>query len=60
MQSIINKIVNETIFHLDNNEKLTEINETNYISEDLSQQLLADYPNLSSLWSKLKVANLEI
>lgn len=40
--------VNETIFHLDNNGKLTELNEANYISEYLLQQLLADYPNLIS------------
>jgi hypothetical protein len=40
--------VNETIFHLDNNGKLTELNEANYISEDLLQQLLADYPKLIS------------
>ncbi len=38
----------ETIFHLDNEGKLTELNESNYISEDLLQQLLADYPNLMS------------
>lgn len=40
--------MNETIFHLDNSGKLTELNEANYISEDLLQQLLADYPNLIS------------
>jgi hypothetical protein len=40
--------VNESIFHLDNNGNLTELNEANYISEDLLQQLLADYPNLIS------------
>lgn len=38
----------ETIFHLDNNGKLIELNEANYISEDLLQQLLADYPSLIS------------
>lgn len=42
------RTVNETIFHLDNNGKLTELNEASYISEDLLQQLLADYPNLIS------------
>lgn len=40
--------MNETIFHLDSNGKLIELNEANYISEDLLQQLLADYPNLIS------------
>ncbi|WP_223816114.1 hypothetical protein [Adhaeribacter rhizoryzae] len=40
--------MNETIFHLDNSGKLTELNEANYISEDLLQKLLADYPNLIS------------
>ncbi|KAA6344521.1 hypothetical protein EZS27_007836 [termite gut metagenome] len=38
----------ETIFHLDTNGNLTELNETNYISEDLLQRLLADYPSLIS------------
>ena len=40
--------MSETIFHLDSNGKLTELNEATYISEDLLQQLLADYPNLIS------------
>lgn len=40
--------MNETIFHLDSNGHLTELNEANYISEDLLQQLLANYPNLIS------------
>jgi hypothetical protein len=40
--------VSETIFHLDNNGKLTELNEENYISEDMLQKLLAEYPNLIS------------
>lgn len=30
--------MNETIFHLDNNGNLTELNEANYISEDLLQE----------------------
>jgi hypothetical protein len=38
----------ETIFHLYNSGNLTELNETNYISEDLLQKLLADYPSLIS------------
>lgn len=40
--------MDETIFHLDNNGKLTELKESSYISEDLLQQLLASYPNLIS------------
>lgn len=40
--------MSETIFHLDNSGKLTELNEAHYMSEDLLQQLLADYPNLIS------------
>lgn len=40
--------MNETIFHLDNSGRLTELHEANYISEDLLQKLLADYPNLIS------------
>ncbi|MDL2308629.1 hypothetical protein LJC68_05860 [Bacteroidales bacterium OttesenSCG-928-B11] len=40
--------MSDTIFHLDNNGKLSESKETSYISEDLLQQLLADYPNLIS------------
>ncbi len=40
--------MSEIIFHLDNNGKLTELNEAAYISENLLQQLLADYPNLIS------------
>jgi hypothetical protein len=38
----------DTIFHLDTQGKLSELNESNYISEELLQQLLADYPNLIS------------
>ncbi|WP_066832767.1 hypothetical protein [Rufibacter ruber] len=38
----------ETIFLLDENRKLVELNEATYDSEDLLQQLLADYPNLIS------------
>ena len=40
--------MSEKIFHLDNAGKLTELNEAEYISEDLLQQLLADYPSLIS------------
>ncbi len=40
--------MSETIFHLDNNGKLLEMKEANYISEDMLQQLLAEYPNLIS------------
>ena len=40
--------MSETIFHLDNSGHLSEMNEETYISEDLLQQLLADYPSLIS------------
>ncbi|WP_192822619.1 hypothetical protein [Rufibacter sp. LB8] len=38
----------ETIFLLSENGKLVELNEANYISEDLLQSLLANYPSLIS------------
>ncbi|MFZ1799434.1 MAG: hypothetical protein WAU24_06175, partial [Chitinophagaceae bacterium] len=40
--------MSETIFHLNNSGELTELNESSYISEDLLQNLLANYPNLIS------------
>jgi hypothetical protein len=40
--------VNETIFLLNNNGQLVEMNEAVYLSEDLLQKLLADYPSLIS------------
>ena len=40
--------MNETIFLLNNNGQLVEMNEAGYLSEDLLQKLLADYPSLIS------------
>ncbi len=40
--------MSETIFHLDSTGNLTTLNESTYISEDLLQKLLADYPALIS------------
>jgi hypothetical protein len=40
--------VKETIFLLNNNGQLVEMNEATYLSEDLLQKLLADYPTLIS------------
>ena len=40
--------MNETIFLLNNNGELVEMNEATYLSEDLLQKLLADYPTLIS------------
>ena len=40
--------MNETIFLLDNNGQLVEMNEAAYLTEDLLQKLLADYPALIS------------
>lgn len=40
--------MNETIFLLNNNGELVEMNESTYLSEDLLQKLLADYPSLIS------------
>jgi hypothetical protein len=40
--------VNETIFLLNNNGELVEMNESTYLTEDLLQKLLADYPALIS------------
>lgn len=40
--------MNETIFLLNNNGELVEMNESTYLTEDLLQKLLADYPSLIS------------
>lgn len=40
--------MNETIFLLNNNGELVEMNESTYLTEDLLQKLLADYPALIS------------
>jgi hypothetical protein len=40
--------MNDTIFHLNENGQLIEMNESGYLTEDLLQKLLADYPNLLS------------
>ncbi len=40
--------MNETIFLLNTNGQLVEMNEATYLSEDLLQKLLADYPTLIS------------
>lgn len=40
--------MNETIFLLNSNGQLVEMNEASYLSEDLLQKLLADYPSLIS------------
>ncbi len=40
--------MNETIFLLDNNGQLVEMNESTYLTEALLQKLLADYPALIS------------
>ena len=40
--------MNETIFLLNNTGELVEMNERSYLSEDLLQKLLADYPSLIS------------
>lgn len=40
--------MNETIFLLNNNGELVEMNESTYLTEELLQKLLADYPSLIS------------
>ncbi len=40
--------MNETIFLLNSNGQLVEMNEATYLTEDLLQKLLADYPSLIS------------
>jgi len=48
IRSKLNKIMKDKIFLIDKDQKLVELNETEFITEDQFQELLENYPNLLS------------